>query len=104
METKVTTSQPLGNAVLGVLMARVDALNRDLKGDLDNLRGNFNSLKGEVSTISERLDSVESRMNSRPSIRNPYHVSSSVQANNSSMTMTPETLHQMLYPPRVLQN
>ncbi|XP_047256072.1 uncharacterized protein LOC124888828 [Capsicum annuum] len=38
MESKGTTSQPLGNDALGALMARLEAFSRDMKSDHDALR------------------------------------------------------------------
>ncbi|KAF3672690.1 putative eukaryotic translation initiation factor 3 subunit K-like [Capsicum annuum] len=107
MESKGNTSLPLESDAIGALMARLEALGRKIgdyndamKRNLDEVRSEVVTIKGEISIFHGRLECVESRRNSRPSTLNPYHVSSSVQANNSSMTITPETLHQMLHPPR----
>lgn len=84
MESKGITSQLLGNDVLGDLMARIEALGRDMKGEIDAMRrdvkSDMDAMKSEMSTFSGRLDCVESRRNSRPSTPNPYYASSSAQA------------------------
>ena len=87
------------------MVPRVMEDNHDaLRSNVDAMRSEIVSMKGEISTFSGRLDCVESRRNSRPSTPIPYHAFSRVQANNSSMTITPEPLHQMLNPPRAPQN
>ncbi|KAF3668548.1 hypothetical protein FXO38_08022 [Capsicum annuum] len=103
----------IGNGAIRALMARIDALGQDFAQRIEDshdalrrdMKSDIDAMRTEISTFSGRLIFVESRRNSRPSSTpNLYHASSSVQGNNSSMTIIPETLHQMLNPPRVSQN
>ncbi|PHT52752.1 Indole-3-acetate O-methyltransferase 1 [Capsicum baccatum] len=49
MESKVTTSQPLGNDVIGALMDLIDALGRKMEDNPNALRSEMTSLKGVFS-------------------------------------------------------
>ncbi|KAF3626832.1 Zinc transporter 5 [Capsicum annuum] len=70
-ESEGTTSQPLGNDIVGAFKAHFEAFARDMKGETDTMRRDMKSnidamrseivtMKGEISTFSGRIDCVES--------------------------------------------
>ncbi|XP_047263452.1 uncharacterized protein LOC107860413 isoform X2 [Capsicum annuum] len=65
METEGTTSQPLGNDVLGALMAQVEARNDAIRSELDAMRG-------EISTFSGRLGQRLLSRGQTPQIQRSY--------------------------------
>lgn len=56
MESEATTSQSLGNDAIGALMARIDALARQMEENRNALRSKMVTMTGEISTFSRRLD------------------------------------------------
>ena len=56
METEGTTSQPLGNDIMGALMAQIEALSREMKSGNDAIRSDMDSMRGDMIRIRARVD------------------------------------------------
>lgn len=91
-----STTQTVDNNALSTIMYSLEALNRNMA----KMQIEMSLLKEEVTTLSGRVEQVESQRNSLPSTLQHYHVSSFQNDRNFSTTITPETLHQILNPPR----
>ncbi|KAF3628038.1 putative prolycopene isomerase, chloroplastic-like [Capsicum annuum] len=100
-----TTSQTMDNNSPEIMRVSLEAITRTLarlSTEVGTVKGDLTTIKGDVSTISGRLEQMECQRNSRPST--PQHISSSEHDRNSSATITPEILHQMLNPPQAPLN
>ncbi|KAF3670420.1 hypothetical protein FXO37_08549 [Capsicum annuum] len=62
MESKGTTSQPLGNDAIGALMARFEAFSREIKNDNDALKSNVDSMRGEIVSLTSGVIRLKARV------------------------------------------
>ena len=83
MEPEASNAQTMDNNAINLILARLETMSRDVA----RLNVGLEKLDTDVASMSGRLERVESQR-SRPST-----------PQNNSPTNTPETLHQMLYPP-----
>ncbi|KAF3616882.1 hypothetical protein FXO38_34286 [Capsicum annuum] len=83
MEPEASNAQTMDNNAINLILARLKTMSRDVV----RLNVGLEKLDTNVALMSGRLERVEKQM-SRPST-----------PQNNSPTNTPETLHQMLYPP-----
>ena len=56
IETEGTTSQSLGNDVMGALMAQMEALCREMKSGNDAIRSDMDSMRGDMIRIRARVN------------------------------------------------
>lgn len=84
MEPKNSNAPTVDNNVINVLLASLVTLSRGVT----KMKANVQKLGSDVALMSERLERMESQRISRP--HTPQ---------TTSPTITPETLHQILYPP-----
>lgn len=84
MEPKNSNAPTVDNNVINVLLASLETLFRGVA----RMKANIKKLGSDVASTSERLERVETQRSSQP--HTPQR---------TSPTITPDTLHQRLYPP-----
>lgn len=82
------------------ILATIEPLSRRM----ELMEGHMIAIQGSVCKIDGTIVNMERRLNSTQSTPQNYNASSSIHAQNTSITIFTETLHQIYNPPRQAQD
>lgn len=101
MEFEGTTSQPLGNDILGASMARIETFSRDMKGNMNAMR---RDIKGDMDAMWSYMASLISgviRMKAR--VDKLYPLKTAQNSNHQVPNSYYQRHHTPQYPIRQIQ-